>query len=75
MDNSQGSGIAREVLMKVLIGDEVGYAMKTTLLQFGMIRKRKDIKKRVGIDAWVEEPISDYELTEKGLERLNGLQK
>ena len=73
MDNSQGSGIAREVLMKVLIGDEVGYAMKTTLLQFGMIRKRKDIKKRVGIDAWVEEPISDYELTEKGLERLNGI--
>lgn len=75
MDNSQSSGIAREVLMMVLIGDEVGYTMKTTLLQFGMIRKRKDVKKRVGIDAWVEEPISDYELTEKGLERLNGLQK
>lgn len=73
MDNSQGSGIAREVLMKVLIGDEVGSAMKTALLQFGMIRKRKDVKKRVGIDAWVEEPISDYELTEKGLERLNGI--
>lgn len=73
MDNSQGSGIAREVLMKVLIGDEVGYAMKTTLLQFGMIRKRKDVKKRVGVDAWMEEPMSDYELTEKGLERLNGI--
>ena len=71
MDNSQGAELKREALMKVLIGDEIGTTMLTTLLQFGLIRKRS-IKAK-GMDAWILGPTSNYELTQKGLDRLNGI--
>lgn len=70
MDNTQGAELKREALMKVLTGDEIGVAMTTALLQTGLIRNRA---KKVGMSYWLTGSVTEYELTEKGLERLNGI--
>ena len=72
MDNSQSSELTKEVLLKVLTGDEVGYAVMHALRQQGLIRLRDNAPKRVGIDAWRDDPVTDFELTAKGLARLQG---
>jgi predicted transcriptional regulator len=61
MDNSEGAILKRETLLKVMVGDEVGETMLTTLLQFGLIRLKKNVTEE------------GYELTPKGLDRLNGI--
>lgn len=75
MDNNQGAEDVREFLLKVLTGDnELGYSVKHALRNLGLIRKRADAPNRVGMDAWYQDHISDYELTAKGLARLQGEQ-
>lgn len=73
MDNSQSSELTREMLLKVLTGDnEIGYAVMHALRQQGLIRLRDNAPKRVGIDALRDDPVTDFELTAKGLARLQG---
>ena len=59
MDNRKSSDIAVEALLKIMVGDEVGATMTITLHQFGLIKRIAGINK--------------YELTQKGLDRLNGV--
>jgi RIO-like serine/threonine protein kinase len=61
MDNSKSSDLMKENLLKIIIGDEVGSAMLTTLLQFGLIQHKPSVTEH------------GYELTPKGLDRLNGI--
>jgi hypothetical protein len=72
MDNSQSAESVREVLLKVLIGEDMSDTVLHALVNLGLIRKRADAKKRVGIEAWLEDPVTDFELTAKGLSRLQG---
>ena len=73
MDNSESSELKREVLLKVLIGDEsISRGLLSTLQQLGLIRKRADSPKRNGRDAWLKDLVTDFELTPKGLARLQG---
>lgn len=73
MDNSQGAELKREVLLKVLINDEsISRGLLSSLQQLGLIRRRADAPKRVGIDAWRGDSVTDFELTAKGLARLQG---
>ena len=73
MDNPKSAEDVKEVLLKVLTGDdEIGYSVKHTLRNLGLICKRADAPNRVGMDAWYQDHISDYELTAKGLARLQG---
>lgn len=77
MDNRKGTEMSgedkREALLKVLTGDEVGVAVLTALIQLGLIKTKDGIKDRIGLEAWYPQPTTQYELTKKGLERLNGL--
>ena len=61
MDNPKSSDLVRETLLKVMIGDKVGAAMTTSLQHFGLIRHKKNVTEE------------GYELTSKGLDRLNGI--
>jgi hypothetical protein len=72
MDNSESSELKREVLLKVLTGDDVRGAVLHALCNLGLIRKRADAPKRKGMDSWYANPTTDYELTAKGLRRLQG---
>jgi hypothetical protein len=72
MDNSQSAESVREVLLKVLIGEDMSDTVLHALVNLGLIRKRADAKKRVGVEAWLEDPVTDFELTAKGLARLRG---
>ena len=72
MDNSESSELKREMLLKVLIGEEIGDSVKLTLQQLGLIKSRADAPKRKGIQSWLTAPVTDYELTAKGLRRLQG---
>jgi hypothetical protein len=72
MDNAQSAEL-REVLLKVLTGDDdIGYSVKHSLRNLGLIRRRADAPNRVGMDAWFQDHITDYELTPKGLRRIQG---
>lgn len=51
--------LTKEVLLMVMVGDEVGESVKTALRQFKLIKRKQDEEK--------------YELTQKGLDRLNGI--
>ena len=51
----------KENLLKIIIGDEVGSAMLTALLQFGLIQHKPSVTEH------------GYELTPKGMDRLNGI--
>jgi hypothetical protein len=73
MDNPKNAEIVRETLMKVLIGDSnIQGATIHALCNLGLIKKRAEGKKKVGIDAWLASPVTHFELTAKGLSRLQG---
>ena len=72
MDNSESSELKREVLLKVLTGDEVSRTVLHTLCNLGLIRRRGSVKKKVDTKAWYGLPVTDFELTAKGLRRLQG---
>lgn len=72
MDNSESSELKREFLLKVLTGEDMSQTVLHALCNLGLVRKRADAKKRVGVEAWLEDPTTDYELTAKGLRRLQG---
>ena len=70
MDNSESAELKREVLLKVLIGEEISQSVMHALYDLGLIRRRADAPKRIG--SWFDYPITDFELTAKGLARLQG---
>lgn len=73
MDNMESAAYVRETLLKVLIGDEgLTDGVLISLQHLGLIKKRADAPKRVGIDAWLDDPVTDFELTAKGLRRIQG---
>ena len=72
MDNSESSELKREFLLKVLTGEDMSQTVLHALCNLGLIRKRADAKKRVGVEAWLEDPVTDFELTAKGLRRIKG---
>jgi hypothetical protein len=72
MDNSESAELKREFLLKVLTGEDMSDTVLHALVNLGLIRKRADAKKRVGVEAWLEDPVTDFELTAKGLRRLQG---
>jgi len=71
MDNAQSAEV-RETLLKVLTGDDVGRTVLHTLQQLGLIRRRESAPKRVNLDWWYTDPSTNYELTPKGLRRIQG---
>ena len=71
MDNSTGAEV-REVLLKVLTGDDVSGTVLHALHGLGLIHKRANVKKKINKDVWYSNPSSNYELTAKGLSRLQG---
>jgi uncharacterized protein YjhX (UPF0386 family) len=72
MDNPKSAEIVKEALFKVLTGEDMSQNILHALRQHGLIKKRADAKKRVGVEAWLEDPTTDFELTAKGLSRLQG---
>ena len=72
MDNSQSAAYVRETLFKVLTGEDMSDTVLHALVNLGLIKKRADAKKRVGVEAWLEDPVTDFELTAKGLRRIQG---
>ena len=73
MDNLQSTELTKELLLKVLTGDrDISATMLHTLAHLGLIKKRAEGKNKVGIDAWLASPVTHFELTAKGLRRLQG---
>ena len=59
-------------MLKVLTGDKVSASVLHTLAHLGLIKKRGGVKKKVDIEAWIDNPVAHFELTAKGLRRLKG---
>lgn len=72
MDNSESAASVREMLLKVLTGDKVSASVLHTLAHLGLIKKRGGVKKKVDIEAWIDNPVAHFELTAKGLRRIKG---